>query len=163
MSGVKSPLCYGCSGALLFAWAALAGGCANTDFARFAPPGIVKYEDLAGDQPQNPNVAARIAERRGEPGTGKFPNLSQTPGPDKRPTPLSKSQIASQTAELEAARETLAEDVAEDRAAAEAETGADLAAESGALQDRVNADSAAAARERREKLTPRSPADKKDD
>jgi hypothetical protein len=163
VSGVKSLLSHVCCGALIFAWGPLAGSCANTDLARFAPPGIVKYEDLAGDQPQNPNVAARIAERRAERGGGEFPNLSQTPGAKQRPKPLPAAQVDAQKSELTTARDNLSGAVASDRAAADAETEADLSAESDALKQRVEVDSAAAAQERREKLTAPAPADQKAD
>ena len=59
-------------------------GCESGDLARFAPPGIVKYEDLAGDQPVNPDVAQRIEERRAEKGAGKFPRLAETPDEEDR-------------------------------------------------------------------------------
>ena len=161
MSGVKRPLSGLRCGALAVALALPAGGCANVDLARFAPPGIVKYEDLAGDQPQNPNVAARIAERRAEQGGGEFPRLSETPGANQRPSPLGQAQVDANKAELTAARETLADAVAEDRAAFGAETADDLSAEGDTLRVRVEADNAAAARDRRQKLTPTAPPDQK--
>ena len=129
-------------------------GCESGDLARFAPPGIVKYEDLAGDQEVNPAVAARIAERREEKGAGSFPNLSLTPGKGDRPQKKPVSEVAAETDMLVDARTALAEDVASDRAAVEAELGRDLSAEGEALKSRLDADSAAAARERREALTP---------
>ena len=129
-------------------------GCSNTSLSRFAPPGIVKYEDIASEKPQNPEVAARIAERRAEQGGGKFPNLSQTPGPEDQPKMPPPGAVDAEMAVLEALRETLAENVAEDRAAAAEELAGDLQAEREGLKERVDSDSKAAARERREKLTP---------
>lgn len=129
-------------------------GCESGDLARFAPPGIVKYEDLAGDQEVNPAVAERVAERRAEEGAGRFPNLSLTPGKSDRPMKKPADEVAAETDMLVDARTALAEDVASDRASAEDELGRDLSAEGEALKARLDADSAAAARERREALTP---------
>ncbi|WP_428409384.1 hypothetical protein [Hyphococcus sp.] len=129
-------------------------GCESGDLARFAPPGIVKYEDLAGDQPVNPNVARRIEERREEEGAGKFPRLAETPDEGDRPEKKPRKELAAEKAALVDARETLAEEVAADRAGAEAELNRDLTAESDELKTRIDADSAAAARERRDKLVP---------
>ena len=154
MSGVKqSPLPFFALGAAVFALA----GCESGALARFAPPGIVKYEDLAGDQPVNPAVAERIEERRHEEGAGKFPQLAETPDESDVPRKRSGRAIAADTAMLIDARDALAEEVAADRAAAETELDRDLTAESEELRSRLDADSAAAARERREKLTPPDP------
>lgn len=129
-------------------------GCSNLDLSRFAPPGIVKYEDIAGDKPQNPVVAERIAERRAEHGAGKFPNLSAAPDADDRPPKRRAADIQAEMSELAGMRDALAEAAAEDRAAAEAELAGDLQAKSETLKERVESDNKAAARERREKLTP---------
>ena len=128
-------------------------GCESGDLARFAPPGIVKYEDLAGDQEMNPAVAERIAERREEKGAGEFPNLSLAPTEEDRPAKRPAEEVNAELGELVDARTMLAEEVASDRAEVEAELGRDLSAEGDALKERLEADSAAAARERRETLT----------
>ena len=52
------------------------GACAG--IKRFAPPGLVKYEDLAGDQPPNPAITARIEEMKAE-RKGSFPDLKEIP------------------------------------------------------------------------------------
>ncbi len=127
-------------------------GCSNTDLSRFAPPGIVKYEEIAGEKPQNPAVAARIAERRAERGGGEFPELSRTPGEEDRPEKPTLRQVERETDELIDMRETLDGQVAADRAAADAELADDLHAEGDALKERVKRDNEAAARERRDKL-----------
>ena len=150
MSGVKQ------SQAAIFSLCAsifVLTGCASEDLARFAPPGIVKFEDLAGDQPVNPAVAERIEERRKEKDAGKFPRLAETPDKGDRPAKTPMAEIETETAGLVNARDALAQEVAADRAAAETELSSDLAAESDELKALVDADSAAAARERREKLT----------
>ena len=137
------------------AFASLAG-CQSGDLSRFAPPEIVKYEDLAGDQPINPEVAARIEARRNEEGAGKFPRIAETPDETDRPIKKPKREIAEDAAMLVDARDALAEDVTADRVAADADKEQDLTAQSQTLQDRIKSDTAAAARERREKLTPLS-------
>ncbi len=128
--------------------------CESGDLARFAPPGIVKYEELAGDQPVDPNVAERIEERREEKGAGTFPQLAETPDKSDRPKKKPRAELAAETNALLDARDALAEEVSTDRANAETELDRDLTAESVELQNRIGADSAAAARERREKLVP---------
>ncbi|WP_425408708.1 hypothetical protein [Hyphococcus sp.] len=131
--------------------------CANSELARFAPPGIVKYEDIAGDQPVNPQVAGRIAERKSEPDTGKFPILAQTPA--ERPEQRSDAEVELMEEQLLESRENLELGIVEDRAAA-----AEEAAETGILPDRrdtlrsdVDRDKNAAARERREQIKPPPP------
>lgn len=131
--------------------------CESGDLARFAPPGIVKYEDLAGDQPVNPAVAQRIEERRAEKGAGKFPRLAETPDKKDRPKKKRSAERSAEIGQLVEARNELADEVAGDRAAAEAELERDLSAESDELKTRIDADSAAAARERREKLVAPDP------
>jgi len=64
----------------------LLAGCADMQLARFAPPGIIKYEELAGDQPPNPLIAERIEERV-EDSDSPFPVIARTPSqsPSGRP------------------------------------------------------------------------------
>ena len=97
------------------ALAALAlSACAG--WKRLAPPGIVRYENLAGDQPQNPQIKERVAERKAE-RTPVFPDLTQTPkGP---PEPLGDAEQDALKADILAARDALNENVAADRTAAE--------------------------------------------
>lgn len=140
----------------VFAVSTLAGGCANSDLARFAPPGLIKYEEIAGDQPVNPEVAARVAERRSEPDTGKFPKLSETPGAAERPKKKPPAQVDADMAELSDARDRVEDQIAEDWAAAEAdmEEATGLPDRRDELKDRVDRDTIAAARERRDRLAP---------
>ncbi len=51
-------------------------GCGSIE--RFAPPGIVKYEEIAGDQPMNAAIKERAAVRKEQHGA-TFPNLSEAP------------------------------------------------------------------------------------
>ncbi len=153
MSGVKQSPWFRCC---VFMTAGLLAtqGCANSDLIRFAPPGIVKYEDIASQKPQNPAVAERISERRAEKGAGQFPDLSKEPGRDERPKSLPSEQVDAEIDALVDLREGLDEEVGADREAADAELAGDLQAEREALKARVERDSTDASRERREKLEP---------
>jgi hypothetical protein len=95
------------------------GACAN--LKRFAPPGIVKYEDLAGDKAQNPEIAERVAARK-EGRETAYPNLSKTP--QKAPQAIAAETQASDIAELAALRDELNAAVAADREEAVAERAA---------------------------------------
>ncbi|MEQ1930896.1 MAG: hypothetical protein ABL957_10235 [Parvularculaceae bacterium] len=141
---------------------ALAPACAGLE--RFAPPGIVKYEDLAGDKPQNEQITARAAEIRGS-SEAEFPNLSAAP--QAPPETLDPAVQASLETDLAGARETLNASVAVDRtdvAAGEAAAIAlpgviDAPAPLAAVRDALNAavaDDDAAARAGRG-LPPRTP------
>ena len=127
-------------------------GCANSELARFAPPGIIKYEDIAGDKPQNPEVAARIVDRRAEPSAGDFPVLSQTPGPKQRPKKRPAADIKAEKAELITAREQLEAAVADQRARSDSEREIDLTEEANTLKARIEEDTAISERDRRERL-----------
>lgn len=138
-------------------------GCAGLE--RFAPPGIVKYEDLAGDKSQNETIKARVVEVRGA-RDAEFPNLSNAP--QGAPETLSADEQASLETELLAARELLRATVVSDRAGAEAdrlatvvlpgviETPSELQAVRDALNAAVANDDAQARSER--KLPARKPA-----
>ena len=58
--------------------AALASAGCSGGLQRFAPPGIIKYEDLEKDQPVSPVIADRIEDYRAE-RDGGFPKLSAQP------------------------------------------------------------------------------------
>ncbi|GJL91365.1 hypothetical protein [Hyphococcus sp.] len=141
---------------LILAPAALAfvalQGCESTDLARFAPPGIIKYEDRAGDQPANPEIVARVAERKADPEAGGFPNLSAAPGKEDRPQKREQDDIEAEITGLTEARDEVVDAAEMDRLAAEAELARDLPAERDALKAQIEKDEAIAARERREKL-----------
>ena len=148
MSAVKPSRSFSCC--ILVTAAALAvASCSNTSLSRFAPPGIVKYEDIASEKPQNPEVAARIAERRAEKGAGKFPRLSATPGKEDRPEPLPAEEVDAELDMLSEKADRLAAAVADDRAAAEAEMAEDLQAKREDLTKKAEEDSLEAARDRR--------------
>ncbi len=144
----------------LAALLALAPAC--TSLKRLAPPGILKYEELAGDQPVNPEIKERIAERRREIDQ-RFPNLSEQPSQRPAEAPLAEREALIE--ELTAARDGLQAAVEEDRAASGAERRAsfilpgDKSDKARALEDvaadlaaEVEKDEAVARRERRQPM-----------
>ncbi len=151
MSGVKQARTTMAAG---FAAACLVAlqGCESGDLARFAPPGIIKYEDKAGDQPPNPAIVDRVAERKNEPDAGGFPNLSEAPGKKDQPKKRKQADIDAEISGLSASRDEVAQAVDDDREQAAAELERDLPAERDALKAQIEKDEAIAARERREKL-----------
>jgi len=127
-------------------------GCESGDLARFAPPGIIKYEELAGDQPPNPEVVERIEARKADPDAGGFPNLSQAPTRADRPAKRKQADIQAEIAGLVEQRDDVTDAAQQDRAEAAAELEQDLPGERDALLEQIEKDEAMAARERREKL-----------
>lgn len=133
-----------------------ASGCSG--LKRLAPPGILKYEDIAGDQPPHPEIVKRIAERRSEIDQ-RFPNLSEQPS--QRPAEMPEAQREELAASLREARDELQAAVEEDRAASEgerqakfilpgdkADAGRDLKDVAADLASEVEHDEAIARRER---------------
>jgi len=100
----------------LAALIAASPGCSS--LKRLAPPGILKYEELAGDQPVNPEIKQRIAERRREIDR-RFPDLSAQPS--RRPAEASMAERDALAAGLIDARDELQAAVEADRAASDAE------------------------------------------
>lgn len=149
-SGAKRSRLVVCAVAALAATA-----CAGLE--RFAPPGIVKYEDLAGDKPQNPEIVTRVAEAK-KSRAGDFPVLSKAPQVSPEAMPLVE-QAALKTG-IADARDALALALAADLASARAEREAPIllrgvAAEALLLEDlrdalaqAVEADDTAARTER---------------
>jgi hypothetical protein len=92
--------------------------CADLKLERFAPPGVVKFEDLAGDKPTNPAIATRIAERRAasEP---LWPDLSSMP--TAAPEGLGEVEREEAIETLENTRDALTSEIAAAREAAAAE------------------------------------------
>lgn len=127
------------------AMAALASaGCAD-GLKRFAPPGIVKYEEIAKDQPINPAIAGRMEEMRTKEGAG-FPNLSEQP--TKTPEGIAQPERAAMEATLIEQRDALNEAIAIDKALAAAERSGSLEESREALSEAVAKDDALARRER---------------
>lgn len=142
---------------ILMVAALAAAGCSSGALKRFAPPGIVKYEELAKDQPPNPVIVQRIEDQKDEPGGG-FPNLSEQPA--KLPEGIAKPERDAMIADLLIQRDALNAAMEADRAVAGAERLQALEADRDALSDAVAKDDAAARRERG--LPPREPAPVRD-
>lgn len=152
MPRVKQPI-------LAVAFILAAAGCTQLELARFAPPGIIKYEDLAGDQPANPAIQERIAERKQE-GDTRFPVLSETPGESDRPELPPEAERNAQLEELSAQRDALRVAVEADREAAESEKteAALLPEQRDALKEQTERDAEAVRREQNN-LEPLEPLD----
>jgi hypothetical protein len=140
-----------------YAFAALAvltaamGGC--TTMKRLAPPGFVKYEDLAGDKPKNPVIQERVKAVK-QARDARFPNLSEQPSAAPEPMPVAERDV--HLTSLVSVGSALTEQIAADRLAAEIDLteGVAFAGVSGlmdpqsaaaALKAAVEADKAAAA------------------
>ncbi|MEM9168783.1 MAG: hypothetical protein AAGC56_03940 [Pseudomonadota bacterium] len=126
-----------------------AGLCGCETARNLAPPGFFKYEDIAGDTPVNPEIAARIAAQR-EDDPARFPNLSRQPA--KAPATPSAAEIAAERAAIAERGDALRAAIAEDKAAAAADPRDDaegardaLAADVDALRRAVEDDKARAA------------------
>jgi hypothetical protein len=131
--------------ASVFVLAALAaGGCAD-GLKRFAPPGIVKYEELAKDEPMNPAIVSRIEEAKAAEGGG-FPALAEQP--TAVPQGIAKPEREAMQEALLAGRDDLNAAVEEDRILAAAERDGSIEGLRDALGEEVAKDDAAARRER---------------
>jgi hypothetical protein len=112
---------------------------------RFAPPGIVKYEDLAKDQPPNPVIAERIEAHKADPGGG-FPVLSELP--TNLPEGIARPERDAMIGDLLAQRDVLNAAVASDRDLAATERDEALETVRDELSEAVAKDDAVARRER---------------
>lgn len=132
----------------------LLAGCSEGVLARFAPPGIIKYEDIAGEKPINPAVADAIGQRK-EAVDEEFPLIARTPGPKDVPSKPGQVTIDAISSELTAARDDVNAKVDTDRAEAllESESADVLIENREGLDEALQADNEAAARERRDPLT----------
>jgi hypothetical protein len=119
-------------------------GCAD-GLKRFAPPGIVKYEELAGEEPMDPAIVERIEASKDREGGG-FPRLAEQP--TIAPEGIAKPERTVMEAQLVAARDALNTAVTEDRTLAIDERSAPLLESRDALAEAVAKDDAAARRER---------------
>lgn len=98
--------------------ATLLPGCARLGLARFAPPGTIKYEDLAKGEPIDPAIAARIEAVKAERDPA-YPDLSEQP--QTRPEGMPEIEREEAIEALQRRRDALAAAIAADRAAAAAE------------------------------------------
>lgn len=128
----------------------LLGGCAG-GLKQLAPPGILKYEDLAKGEPIDPQIKARIDARQADT-AGGYPVLAEQP--DYLPEGIAKPERDAMAENLIEERDALNQAVADDRILASMERDGDLAAERNALGEKVLKDDAAAKAERRQGVTP---------
>ncbi len=119
-------------------------GCSG-GLKRFAPPGFVKYEDRAKGQPVAAPIADRIKEAQAASG-GEFPNLSEQPS--TAPPGIAAPERTALGEELEAARSDLLDAVEADRAAAAKEREESIEPQRKALDEALQEDDAAARKER---------------
>lgn len=126
-------------------------GCANSSLARFAPPGFVKYEDIAGEKPPNPVIQESVRNYQQET-RGEFPVLSETPSAGQPPERPPDAQRDAALQGLVEQRDVFAAELEADRAAADADLleREKLSAESDSFAERLEGDLAAARAERQE-------------
>lgn len=133
---------------------AATSGCSQGALTRFAPPGIIKYEDIASEKPANPAISAVIKERK-DAGDADFPLIAETPGASARPAKPEQAAIDAQVSELTRARDGLNAAVEHDRIEAENESQSASALEDSrlGLEENILRDSEASAAERKKPLS----------
>lgn len=129
----------------ILAAVAIAAPACSDGLKRFAPPGIVKYEELEKGEPPNPAIVQRINAHEEAPGGG-FPNLAEQPS--TLPEGIAGPERAAMEASLIAERDALNVAIAAERAAAASERERPLETERDALSEALAKDDAAARRER---------------
>lgn len=138
---------------LLLAAAMTATGCTD-GFKRFAPPGIVKYEDLEKGEPTDPAIAARVEEFKATK-AGGFPKLAEQP--QAAPKGIAAPERAAMEKGLLALRDDLTVKVEADRAAAAAERDTSIATLAEQLEAAIAEDNAKARAEREAMPPPPEP------
>lgn len=130
-----------------------ATGCAELQLSRFAPPGVVKYEDIAGEKEPNPTIV-EVIETQKETSTRDYPRLAETPSKKDRPKKRPLSQVDAEIDELATARDELIEHVAEARLEAEADLAErpPLLSKREEMQKQIELDAATAEAERKEAM-----------
>lgn len=134
----------GAKASVLLIAAVAASGCSG-GLKRFAPPGFVKYEDLAQGKPVAPSIATRIETAQAVE-AGAFPDLSGQPG--QTPAGIAAPERAALGDELDDARMNLVDAVDKDRADAAAERIQSIEPQRDALDEALKIDDAAARKER---------------
>ena len=136
--------------AALTATGLMLGGCSG-GLKQLAPPGILKYEDLAKGEPVDPQIKARIDAHQADE-SSIYPVLAEQP--DFLPEGIAKPEREAMAENLIEQRNALNDAVAEDRIAASSERDGDLSAERSALGEKVQKDDAAAKAERKQPVLP---------
>jgi hypothetical protein len=136
----------------VFAAALLVMGCSSDQLRRLAPPGILKYEELASEKPPNPVIEEEIAQRKDDVKT-RFPNLSTAPSRNDLPAERPQGELKAEMDALTSARDTLSGEVTQDRAAVDEERAAagNIIAAGDQLAEQVSEDETAVNDERAEK------------
>lgn len=128
-----------------------AAGCAELQLARFAPPGVVKYEDIAGEKDPNPTIV-EVIEAQKETSTRDYPKLAETPSEQDRPEKRPLEEVDAEINELATARDALNEQMAEVLMQAEADLAETptLLSKREEMQKQIERDAASAQAEREE-------------
>lgn len=131
--------------------ASVTAGCAGTDLARLAPPGIIRYEKIADEKEPNPTITERIENRREE-SRPSYPKLGETAAGGAEISPIPNDDVANVIEGLEKERDNLEMAVETDalESAVALEEAAAIAQASEELSTAIEDEKAAAARERRE-------------
>lgn len=138
---------------VLIALVIATSACSNFDAKRFAPPGIIKYEDIAGDQPTGPEIQA-IIDAQVSSTDDRFPLISDTPDQGDVPKAEGQTVIDGSVNELAAAGTALREAAQSDRdaAASEREEIEQLEQRAEAFREDIEREGAAAKSERLDSL-----------
>lgn len=130
-----------------------AAGCAELQLSRFAPPGVVKYEDIASEKEPNPAIVEAIESQK-ETSTRDYPRLAETPSEKDRPKKRALAQVDAEIDSLATARDDLNESVAKARLEAEADLAETppLLSQLEEMQKQIDLDTASARAEREETM-----------
>ena len=126
-------------------------GCSSEDLKRVAPPGFIRYEDLAKGEPISPALKSKMEEVAADKNVD-YPVLHEQP--DARPRVHDDATVKVIEDALLARREALQAQIDKARRNADAERAEDLEAMKAALQIEVEADKSAAAGESRLPIPP---------
>lgn len=124
-------------GGLILIFAISLAGCSVGGLKRLAPPGILKYQDLAKDQPIDPAIAARIEEISKRDGNG-FPVLAEKSF--KTPEGLTAKERRDFETDLLITRETAASAIETERTLAGDERTISIEDEKNAAQQAIAQD-----------------------
>lgn len=130
-----------------------AAGCAELQLSRFAPPGVVKYEDIASEKEPNPAIV-EVIETQKQTSTRDYPRLAETPSEQDRPEKRPLEQVDAEIDELATVRDTLNERMADARMEAEADLAETppLLSKREEMQKQIERDAASAEAEREEAM-----------
>jgi len=91
----------------VFSGLALAtAGCTSVELARLAPPGIIRYERIADEKEPNPEIVARVEERRVNE-QARFPKIGETAAGGAKRRAIPNKEVPGQIERLETEKENL--------------------------------------------------------